>query len=115
MHVYVGKTFTATASGSVMKEVVCEKCRSSFFYQLARTATGRGEAPYYIGQDAAQERAQRRADAKVAKMLKRDSEVVPCPKCDFIQPHMLRDLRRRMYPTLRLLAWAIPLLPLVVI
>src|SRR5258705_411293 len=113
MHVYVGKTFTATATGSVMKEVVCAKCRCNFFYQLARTATGQAEAPYYIGQDAAAQRAQRRADAKLAKMLQRDSEVVPCPRCDHIQPQMLRDLRRRMY---RMLSWLaiVPLLLLLI-
>src|SRR5205814_2058986 len=80
-----------------------------------RAAKGTAEAPYYIGQDAAALRAQHRAQAKVDKMLKADSEVVPCPNCDFVQPHMLRNLRRRMYRTLRLLAWAIPLVPLLVI
>ena len=70
MHLYVGKTFTATASGSAMREVICEKCRCHFFYQLARAAKGTAEAPYYIGQDAAALRAQHRAQAKVDKMLK---------------------------------------------
>src|SRR6266568_6915113 len=105
------QSFTATASGSIMKQVACEKCRTSFYYQLARSAKGEGSAPYGIGQRAASERAQRGANAKVQKMLQRDSDVVPCPRCDHIQANMLRDLRRRMYRTLRLLAWAIPLAP----
>ena len=46
MLLYVGKNFTASVSGSIVKEVNCERCRGRFYYQLARAASHTTSAPY---------------------------------------------------------------------
>jgi hypothetical protein len=108
MLLYVGKNFTSTASGSVIKEVNCEKCRGRYYYQLARAASASASAPYYIGQAWAQTRAKKGAARKLAIKLQRDSELVPCPDCHHVQDLMIRDQRRRMHRGLRMMAWAMP-------
>jgi len=111
--IYVGKTFNATATGTVIKEVNCEKCALRFYYELARVAAGEADAPYYMGQGSAEERAQRRAQQNLAGKLQVDCEVVPCPQCGHVQQAMVRFLRGRMYRTLRVLTWVLPIAGLV--
>lgn len=82
MFFYIGKTFTAQATGERLREVDCDKCRTTFYYRLARAATGTGHAPYYIGQTSAQQRAARAAEKSLQRRLEREAEMVCCPKCN---------------------------------
>jgi hypothetical protein len=58
---------------------------------------GKGSAPYYIGQKSAAARATRAAERDLAKRLERDSELVPCPKCNWVNEDLVRRYRRRLY------------------
>src|SRR5437016_12279977 len=109
---YFSKTFTSTLSGSVVKQVTCYKCRGQFFYQLARIASATASAPYAIGQAAALARAQKGAAKKLERMLRNDSELVPCPHCGHMQEFMLRHQRSRMYRGVFLLTWLVPVVGL---
>ena len=97
MFIYVGKNFTATAEGRKLEEVHCDKCRTRFFYELVRVGTGTGTAPYYIGQDAAARRAEAAAQKAVAKRLAREAEMVPCPKCHWVNEALVARYRKRKY------------------
>jgi hypothetical protein len=113
--IYVGKNFTATATGSVVKEVTCIQCADRYWYELSRFAQGVATSPYYIAQGWAASRAQRSADKKLARMLRDDCEVVPCPKCSTVQPQMMLYLRKRMYGTLRNWSYILPLVGIAIV
>lgn len=81
---YAGKVFTATQGGSRLVPVSCEKCRTGFHYELTRMGTGKASAPYYIGQDSAARRAERAAERDLQRRLTRDAELVPCPRCNWV-------------------------------
>jgi hypothetical protein len=95
--IYVGKTFTATATGSAIRDVRCERCRCEYHYELARTGVGRASAPYYLGQRSAAARAERGAANDLRKKLGRDHELVPCPGCGWVDSEAIRHVRRRSH------------------
>jgi hypothetical protein len=92
--IYAGKSFTATQTGSRTVPVHCEKCQTEFFYDLVRQGTGQASAPYYIGQRGAQRRAEKAAAKALAKKLARDSELVPCPACHWINESLAISFRK---------------------
>lgn len=97
MFIYVAKTFTATASGKQLVPITCAKCHTQYAYELARLGAGTGSAPYYIGQQSAQNRAQRAAEKALARRLEREAELVPCPKCNWIDEEQISRYRRMHY------------------
>jgi hypothetical protein len=106
MFIYIGKNFTATVTGSVLRKIPCERCQSEYGYQLSRTAQGTASAPYYIAQGAAQRRAQRAAAKRLARLLEHDEELVPCPGCGHVQMRAVLAARRRSYKPLKSLGIA---------
>src|SRR6266550_517808 len=112
MFVYFGKAYNATATGSVIKGVACERCGGHFFYELARVGAAIASAPYYLGQDSAAAQAQWRAEASLAAKLQVECELVPCPHCGHIQEQMIDFLRLRMYRPLLVLSWVLPFIGL---
>jgi hypothetical protein len=99
--IYIGKNFTATVTGSVVREIQCERCESAYGYQLSRVAQGTASAPYYIAQGAAQRRAERSAAKRLAKLLEHDEELVPCPGCGHVHTRAVLAARRRSYKPLK--------------
>jgi hypothetical protein len=95
MHLYFGRSYTAAVSGARIKEVRCEKCGQTYFYRLVRRGEGRGTSPYYLNNRGAERRAQAGAERKLAKLLERGVDPVPCPDCGWIQANMVREIRRR--------------------
>ena len=104
MFVYVGRTYTATLRGSRIVPVTCERCQSRFAYELTRVGVGRASAPYYIGQDAAADRAEKAAKKGLARRLQRESEMVPCPECQWVNGDLIAQYRRRKYRPFRWIA-----------
>jgi hypothetical protein len=84
VHVYFAKKMTATETGRRLKQVVCENCATEYFYQLHRSFTASHDAPYYLGQSGAQRKAEVSARKGLEKRLANDSEMVPCPACNWI-------------------------------
>jgi len=114
MYVYFGKRFDATAVGSLVKCVACEKCGGHFFYQLVRVGAASARAPYNLDQDRAAGQAQWRAEANLAEQLHGQSELVPCPHCGHIQQEMIEYIRARMYRELVVLAWIVSIAGLLI-
>jgi hypothetical protein len=97
--IYVSKVFKSSATGRRLKSVTCEKCGTGYFYLLVRVGTGKEGAPYFLGQAGAAERARSNAETDLAWRLEREAELVPCPKCgwvnhDLVKRHFRRKFRR---------------------
>src|SRR5690242_15731697 len=110
MFVYVSRTFTTTVVGRRWEKVTCEKCQAEFHYELVRIGVGSSSAPYYIGQDSARQRASGTAQRNLDKRLAREAELVPCPKCRWVNQDLIRRYRRSLYragPWLSLLLWLV--------
>src|SRR5688500_3352479 len=103
---YFGKVFTATEAGRRMVSVRCEKCRTAFWYELSRVAVGRASAPYYLFQESAERRADRNAKRDLARRLEEDAELVPCPKCHWVNQELVNRYRSGLYRRAPLLAAA---------
>ncbi len=104
MFVYVGKSFTATSVGLRRIDVCCEKCSTDYFFELVREGRGSASAPYYIGQTAAAARAKGAADRDCAKRLAKESEMVPCPKCHWINRPLVKGYAKTRYRVLGVLS-----------
>jgi len=97
MFIHVSKVFTGSAAGQRLQSVICEKCGTGFYYQLSRVGIGKGEAPYFLGQSAAAERAQTNAQKDLVRRLELESELVPCPKCQWVNQDLIERYRRRKH------------------
>lgn len=96
-HIHFGKNFTRVVNGSQWRRVECERCRTAYFYLLSRAGVGHGEAPYYVGQKSAERRAATAAERSLAERLAHDVELVPCPKCKWVNESLVDQYRRRRY------------------
>src|SRR5258706_6987794 len=105
MFVYVGKSYRAAATGSIIKKCTCEKCACEYQYQMVRRGEGASSAPYYINQRGAELRAQQRAQRTLAKRLEKGIDPVPCPDCGWIQAAMVREMRQRKHRWLLAPGW----------
>jgi hypothetical protein len=107
-----GTIHTATATGAVVKEILCEACGEPYTYMLTRTATAEESALFM--QRRAERVAAEKARRKLARILETDHDEVPCPSCGQFQSHMLAAIRRRSYAELRNLGNALLLFAAVV-
>src|SRR5574342_398476 len=85
---------TASASGVARKHVTCEACGAEYGYELERMTLGHGYTLYALDLEGAERRAEERARARLARKLAHEQEIVPCPKCGWIQADMARLGRR---------------------
>jgi hypothetical protein len=97
MPIYVGKEITATVAGRRIETVRCEKCGTVFYYELTRVGLGKGSAPYFIGHNSASNRAAAAAKRDLSHRLDHEAELVPCPKCHWVNDDLVRRYRRRQY------------------
>jgi hypothetical protein len=97
---YVGKRFTSVATGRRIVEVDCETCQTKFYYELVRQGRGVGVAPYYIGQGSAQRRATEKAQLNLATRLKKESDLVACPQCQWVNESLIHGYRRTRFKAL---------------
>ena len=67
--------------GASWQTVHCEKCNKPYHYALVRSAEATVRAAYGLRQGAAEDRADKTAQAKLMKLLERGVEIVPCPTC----------------------------------
>ncbi|MDB5292003.1 MAG: hypothetical protein JWL69_3244 [Phycisphaerales bacterium] len=97
MAAFVGKVITASLAGRRIEPVTCEKCGMGFYYELTRVGVGKGSAPYFIGQKSASNRAAVAAEQELARRLDGEAELVPCPKCHWVNHDLIERYRRRQY------------------
>jgi ribosomal protein S27AE len=96
--------YTATAEGSVRKDVACERCGHTYPYHMSRIATGFHKVLFSSPQGP--EKALAKARANLVKALETEHDEVPCPECGWHQAAHLAFARSRMYPELKKLAGA---------
>ncbi len=94
---YVGKEIAVNVTGKRLKPVACEKCASSFFYELTRVGVGKASSPFFLAQGWARKRAEKSARRNLDKRLAREAEMVPCPKCHWVNQDLIEMYRRRQY------------------
>jgi hypothetical protein len=97
MVVYVGKEISATVAGRRLESVTCEQCGSRFHYELTRVGVGKASAPFFLLQGSASDRAGAAAQRDLTKRLSREAELVPCPKCFWVNQDLVDRYRRRLY------------------
>src|ERR1700733_2571092 len=94
---YFGRHYASTSIGGRIREVICDKCKYQYFYELTLMGAGSANAPYAIGSDAADKRATEQAERDLEKRLADEAELVPCPKCHWINDNLIQGYRRGRY------------------
>ena len=95
--VYVGKELTTTAAGWRVEAVACERCGTQYHYELTRLGVGRASAPYFLGRASAERRSASSAERDLGRRLADEAEMVPCPKCNWVNAALVDRYRRRLY------------------
>ncbi len=111
MFIYFGRTHSAWSTNSVLKRVICDQCSTEYYYQMTRTGQGRGESPFMLDEKQAAARAQYAADRQLQLRLESDTELVPCPRCHWVNDELIRGFRRQRWT--RLVSYAS--VPLVIV
>jgi hypothetical protein len=114
MFIYFGRDYHSSSVGVRLVEVTCDKCGYEYFYRLARIGLGSGHAPYGIGGDRASRSAQEEAQRQMVRRLAEESELVPCPECQWVNDALISGYRRSRYLGMRTLAWGLAILGAVV-
>ena len=94
---YHGRHFHSASIGSRLVEVICERCGCEYLYELARVGSGSETAPYGIGSKAAARSADEQAKRDLNRRLADEAELVPCPKCQWINGDLVSGYRRGRY------------------
>jgi hypothetical protein len=97
MLLYYGRRYDAASVGARVVGVVCEKCGCEYFYELARVGAGAASAPYAIGSAGAERSAKQQARKDLDRRLTEEAELVPCPKCRWINEELVAGHRRGRY------------------
>lgn len=97
MPIFVGKEITTSIAGQRVETIICEKCGKAFYYELTRVGIGKGSAPYFIAQKSASNRAVAAAERDLSKRLDQEAELVPCPKCYWVNQDLVDRYRRRQF------------------
>jgi hypothetical protein len=114
MFLYFGEHYERNQVGARLVRVECAHCGCEYFYQLTRIGIGRSMAPYYLFRARAAQRAVERAQRDIKQRLERDTELVPCPKCHWINEDLVVGYRRSRYKSFNRLAFAIIAIGIVV-
>lgn len=94
--IYIERCESSTA-GTRLVNVSCDQCGCAYCYELARVGTGATSTLYGIGQERATRKAEFLAQQDLARRLEEEDELVPCPKCGWINESMVAGYRRGRY------------------
>ena len=115
MLVPIGRIYTTTRTGSIIKLVRCVHCESEFVYLVQRTAIGAGVSPLGAINERAQQVAGEVADSSLGLKLQTAFDVVPCVHCKMYQPEMIARMRNRRFMWLWIAGLAIVVISSLVI
>jgi hypothetical protein len=94
---YHAKQINAERVGGRMVHVVCTRCGCEFFYKFTRIGKGSAQAPYGLGVDRATRKANEKAQKDLDRRLASEAELVPCPKCNWVNDELVAGFRRGSY------------------
>jgi hypothetical protein len=94
---YYSRKFDAASVGVRLVNVLREKCRCIYYYELARIGSGSASAPYAIGSKGAARRSTEQAGEDLERRLAEEAELVPCPRCHWINEVLVSGYRRGRY------------------
>src|ERR1051326_5823491 len=86
---------SATASGSALKLVACERCQSECVYRLGRTSFARVQGEVFVDSEEDAELAASHAEELLEETLEGAIDPVPCPVCGWYQEDMVVEARKR--------------------
>jgi hypothetical protein len=105
MFIHIPTTqYTATAEGSVVKDVTCENCGHTYSYPMFRFVVGIEKV--FFSSSRGPEKARKKAEANLARALETEHDDVPCPVCQWHQSAHIAFVRSQSYPELKNLAGA---------
>ena len=84
-------------TGNATRVILCRWCLGMYGYQMIRTVTAYGWAPFLIGRTRATRRAKLTAVRRVRRRLAEEPEPVPCPVCGRFQPDAYAAVRSTRY------------------
>jgi hypothetical protein len=90
--------YTATAEGSVIKEVTCENCGHAYSYSMSRIVTGVEKVLFSSSRGPG--KALTKAQKNLATALETEHDDVSCPECGWHQAAHVAFVRSRLYPQL---------------
>ncbi|HET6325990.1 MAG TPA: hypothetical protein VFG04_15035 [Planctomycetaceae bacterium] len=97
MFVHWAKHIHAERVGGRVVRVACARCDCEYFYKFARVGVGSGTAHYGLGVDRATRSANNQAQKDLERRLAAEAELVPCPKCHWINDQLVAGFRLGRY------------------
>ncbi len=97
MIVHWSKHIRIERLGKRVVSVVCDQCACEYCFPLIRIGTGNSSAPYSIGVGRATKAAEKQAEKDLERRLKTEMELVPCPKCYWVNEELVQGYRRGRY------------------
>jgi len=94
---YHAQRFEAANVGGLLIAVICDRCGCGYYYELARVGTGSASSPYWLMNASAAASAAKQARDDLRKRLEHEAELVPCPRCDWINEDLISGYRRGRY------------------
>jgi hypothetical protein len=97
MFIYWGKRVESEHVGGRVVRVECTMCGCEYFYVMTRIGSGSGTAPYGVGVAGATRSAQEQSQRDLGQRLVLEAELVPCPKCNWINDELVQGYRLGRY------------------
>jgi hypothetical protein len=97
MVLYYSREYHSSSIGIRIVEVTCDKCSSEYYYELARIGSGKASAPFAIGTAGAAQQSTNQAEKDLDRRLADEAELVPCPKCSWINESLVAGYRKSKY------------------
>ncbi|MBC8350776.1 MAG: hypothetical protein H8E66_02235 [Planctomycetes bacterium] len=91
------KQFTSSTVAKMCVGVECDKCGCTYYYELSRIGSGTGTALYGVGQTGASRAANDNSLTDLQQRLATEAELVPCPKCNWINDELVTGFRQGRY------------------
>lgn len=104
MSFYFNVSKTASTIQSKIISVCCEKCGCAYCYEMTRIGTGINVAHYGIAWHSPGATAERQEQSEAKNRLINEAELVPCPKCHWINDDLVSRYRGARFRGLGALA-----------
>ncbi len=104
---YWQKRMLAEYFGETTVRIECNNCGCEYFYELRRVGAGSEVAPYSVGGTRASRSAVAQSERDLSRRLASEAELVPCPRCNWINQDLVRGYRSGRFQKLTTTAFCI--------